>query len=476
MLGLIKDDDKTKILQMIDNVKTERKRPFVVPTKIRKKVIRIPTPSELGYRPRLSSIKAPSIKVMYTNADQMTTLKKSELIKKIELHKPMIIAVCEVKTKNSKECSLLRHKKAFDMVPHKRLLAKLEAYGIKGKVLKWIQEFLSGREQYVMVNGEKSSAGCVTSGIPQGTVLGPLLFVVYINDIMENLTSDGFLFADDTKLFRAITSKNDALHLQADIDTLKRWSEKWGMEFNREKCHVLTLGKFENTKHTHRYKLGGEEIEHVFSEKDLGITIDSELTYEDHIANKVRIANGIVGLMRRSFSYLDPTSFKKLFCAFVRPHLEYAQSIWAPHLQKHINAIENVQIRATKLVDGLKNMEYQERLKRCGLTTLLFRRMRGDAIEMWKHFNVYDRDILSSSFTPNERPIRNGKHAYQLYQRRPCDGERGIQSNSYYYRITKQWNDLPVSVVNSKDINSFKNNLDTAWMDHPKKYLHQSDL
>lgn len=225
-------------------------------------------------------------------------------------------------------------KKAFDMVPHKRLLAKLKSYGIKGKILKWIEEFLVGRNQYVTVNGEKSSSGSVTSGIPQGTVLGPILFVLYINDILENITSDGFLFADDTKIFRTITSKEDALHLQSDIDSLKEWSEKWGMEFNRDKCHVLTLGKFENTKYAHRYLIGDDEIEHVFAEKDLGVTVDSALTFDDHISNKVRVANGIVGLVRRSFTYLDTKSIKKLFCAFVRPHLEYAQSVWAPHLPK----------------------------------------------------------------------------------------------------------------------------------------------
>ena len=367
-------------------------------------------------------------------------------------------------------------KKAFDMVPHKRLVAKLESYGIKGKLLRWIEEFLTGRQQYVIVNGEKSSPGRVTSGIPQGTVLGPLLFVVYINDILENLSAEGFLFADDTKIFRAITSRDDSLNLQSDIDALEKWSKKWGMEFNRKKCHVLSLGKFENTKHTHRYHLGGDEIEHVFTEKDLGITIDSELTYEEHVANKIRVANGIVGLMRRSFSYLDPMSFKKLFCAFVRPHLEYGQSVWAPHLQKNINAIEKVQIRATKLVDGLKNLEYEERLRRCDLTTLRFRRMRGDMIEMWKHFNVYDRDILSPSFTPNERPVRNGNHKFQLYQRRPGDGERGVQTNSYYFRTTEIWNGLPTFVVESKTIDSFKNNLDRAWADHPMKYQHQSNL
>ena len=121
-------------------------------------------------------------------------------------------------------------KKAFDMVPHKRLLSTLQSYGISGRILTWIQEFLVGRNQYVIVNGEKSSPGSVTSGIPQGTVLGPLLFVIYINGILENITSDGFLFDDDTKIFRTITSKDDALRLQSDIDSLKEWSEDWGNE------------------------------------------------------------------------------------------------------------------------------------------------------------------------------------------------------------------------------------------------------
>ena len=124
---------------------------------------------------------------------------------------------------------------------------------------------------------------------PTGTVFGPLLFVVYINDILKNLSSDRFLFADDTKIFRTITSRDDSLNLQSDIDALEKWAVIWGMEFNREKCHVLTLGKFENTKHTQRYQLSGDEIEHVFTEKDLGITIDSELTFEEHISIKVSL-------------------------------------------------------------------------------------------------------------------------------------------------------------------------------------------
>ena len=127
----------------------------------------------------------------------------------------------------------------------------------------------------VTVNGESSWIGAVISGIPQGTVLGPLLFVVYINDILDNINSDGLLFADDTKIFRAITCKEDSLELQGDINKLEQWSDLWLLKFHPDKCHLLTLGKFENIKYCHRYKVGGKEIEHVFEEKDLGVVVDS---------------------------------------------------------------------------------------------------------------------------------------------------------------------------------------------------------
>ena len=110
---------------------------------------------------------------------------------------------------------------------------------------------LTGRSQYVSVNGEKFWPASVHSGIPQGTVIGPLLFVIYISDILDNVKSNGFLFADDTKIFQVVTCKEEALYLQADIDALKKWSDVWGMEFNQDKCHVLTLGKFENIMYTH---------------------------------------------------------------------------------------------------------------------------------------------------------------------------------------------------------------------------------
>ena len=349
--------------------------------------------------------------------------------------------------------------KAFDKVPHRRLLGKLEAYGISGSILNWIREFLCGRTQTVVVNGEKSKKAAVLSGIPQGTVLGPLLFVIYINDILDGITSSGLLFADDTKIFREVTSEEDSLRLQADIERLEQWAKVWLLEFNQDKCHVITLGKLENIKHTHRYRLGGKEIEHVFEEKDLGVIVDHDLSFSEHISSKIRIANAIVGLIRRSFAFLDIKTFTKLYTAFVRPHLEYAQSAWSPITKKHVNALENVQIRATKLIDGLGHLDYPERLKVIDLPTLRYRRMRGDMIEVYKHCNTYDADIISPSFQKSARPSR--QHNSQLIQqRRPRDGVTGLETNCFYNRTIETWNELPRNVAEAEDITEFKINLD----------------
>ena len=152
------------------------------------------------------------------------------------------------------------------------------------------------------------------------------------------------------------------------------------------------------------------------------------------MAQKIKTANIVMGLIRRSFSFLDYKLFKKLYTTFVRPHLEYAQAVWAPHLKKHVKMLENVQKRATKLVDNLNDLEYSERLRKLDLPTLAYRRARGDMIELFKGFNSYDRPSLSNSFLQSTRPSR--KHKYQLISKIPKDGTRGIQTNSFYYRTT----------------------------------------
>ena len=358
--------------------------------------------------------------------------------------------------------------KAFDTVPHRRLLHKLESYGITGNLQRWINAFLSDRSQVVLVNGTKSQSAPVISGIPQGSVLGPLLFVIYINDLPERVDSDVYLFADDTKILRQVSSADDAIMLQNDLDSLERWSNDWLLKFNADKCHVLTLGKFENIKHTHRYEVYGDEIDHVFDEKDLGVTIDFELTFEQHMSQKINKANTIMGLIRRSFSFLDRTLFKKLFITFVRPHLEYGQAVWSPYLLKYVKKIEKVQEHATKLVDGFSGVEYTDRLKSLNLPTLAYRRARGDMIELYKHFHAYDKRVISNSFKPRDRLSR--RHAFQLIPNSSKDGIRGVQRNSFYHRAIDKWNNLPGYVVNAKNIIAFKQALDDYWKDIPIKF------
>ena len=164
-------------------------------------------------------------------------------------------------------------KKAFDNVPFERLLVKLYAYGITGKLLQWIREFLTNRKQKVSVNNNSSNFVPVTSGIPQGSVLGPILFLIYVTDLPEVVSSTEKLFADDT-LYRAIKNEEDKLQLQEDLNNLQKWSEKWQLPFNVEKCKVLHLGPH-NKEYNYTLVSGINlrPLEVVTSEKDLGINL-----------------------------------------------------------------------------------------------------------------------------------------------------------------------------------------------------------
>ena len=164
----------------------------------------------------------------------------------------------------------------------------------------------------------------------------------------------------------------------------------------------------------------------------------------------MRKANAIAGLIRRTFSYLDSPLFKKLFTTFVRPRIEYGQVIWTPHLKKYITILENVQRRATKMVDGFHHMSHSERLTKLNLSSLVCRRARGDTIEIFKHFQSYDNCMLSENFRPRNRP--STKHNYQWVCKAPKDNVRGLQAIFFYFRTIKTWNELPKEIVHAKSI------------------------
>ena len=186
---------------------------------------------------------------------------------------------------------------------------------------------------------------------------------MYINDLPEVARAILYLFADETKLLKAVTSLQDSILLQNDINALEEWSKIWLFRFHPKKCHVLALRKVDNIRHVHPYQLGDTVLEHVFSEKDLGVIFDSDLSFEEHLLAQVRKANSMVGLRKRSFFHLSPSLFRQLYTIFVRPHLEYAQIVWSQKLRKHSKLLEGVQRRATRTVDTCKNHPYTRRLE-----------------------------------------------------------------------------------------------------------------
>jgi hypothetical protein len=253
--------------------------------------------------------------------------------------------------------------KCFDTVPHRRLLHKLQGYGINNQIIQWITEFLIGGKQRVSVECTFSEWMNVLSGIPQGSVLGPLLFVIYINELPKIVKSTTYLFADDTKIFRSINSPEDTKILQEDLDKLQEWSNTWLLKFHPNKCKRMTIGRqTENTKFTYILDQGStiHQLENVDHEKDIGVIIDANVEFDKHINAKINKANSMFSIIRRSFQFLSPQNFIPLYKSLVRSHLDYASSVWNPYKQKHIDALENVQRRATRQLPTLSKLLYEE--------------------------------------------------------------------------------------------------------------------
>jgi len=249
----------------------------------------------------------------------------------------------------STDVAIFDFSKAFDSVPHERLLVKLQSYGIRGNILTWLSSFLTNRDQRVMVNGSQSSWLPVTSGVPQGTVLGPLLFLLYINDITDNIDSEIRLFADDCILYRTIRSSADQAILQHDIDTLHSWSSVWQMNFNSQKSHIMSITR-QRSKLTRLYRLGTDILSQVDSYPYLGVTISSDLRWHDHINRITSKATRTLNFVRRNVYNCSSEAKSLAYTSLVRPQLEYAAAAWDPYRIGDIQAIEKVQRRAARFV------------------------------------------------------------------------------------------------------------------------------
>ena len=246
---------------------------------------------------------------------------------------------------------LIDFSKAFDKVNHLKLPFKISTHGVKGKTLKWISSFLGGRTQAVLLEGECSPEVPVTSGVPQGSVLDPLVFLLYINDIPENIQSQVRLFADDTAVYLTVTNTNDSNILQSDLDILQEWERTWNMEFNPSKCQVLHISRARQQIHS-QYTLHGEILESVDCVRYLGVSITNDLCWNTHINQITSKANRTLGFVKRNVRTTNQSVKELAYKTLVRPRVEYVSTVWSPYIKQNIQKIEMVQRSAARWVSN----------------------------------------------------------------------------------------------------------------------------
>ena len=342
--------------------------------------------------------------------------------------------------------------KAFDKVPLNRLLKKMRHCGLDGHLLGWITDFLNNRKFRVKVGQNLSQVKYVLSGVPQGSVLGPLLYLIYTCDVPSMLTCKCSLYADDTKIYS--NPLIDSIQLQLDLDNIVKWCDDWLIPLNINKCVVLHMGKLNPSLN---YHIGSTSIVTAATYKDLGVYITSDLSWSHHISQCVSKAKRSLYLIKKVFSKPDVSTCGCLYKTYVRPLLEYGSAVWTPKLVRDQNLIESVQRAATRLPYGFVRPSYEERLRIFNIPSEMNRLKRGDLITTYR--------VLHDTFSVDLKYLFNRVvdarlrgHSFKLcHERYHCTARENFLCN----RVFGCWNALPDFIVSSTSINSFKNNVDS---------------
>ena len=348
-------------------------------------------------------------------------------------------------------------KKAFDSVPHKLLLRKLSKYALNSHILSWLYSYLTDRKQHVVVGGDSSSDLSVLSGVPQGSVLGPLLFLIYIDDVSTiELSEDCILnlYADDMLLYKTVRSNEDYYQLQSDIDKISMWVDKNHLSFNLMKCKSMLLTRKKNPSQPPKLLLNNMQIKQVETFKYLGVLIASDLSWSPHIDSICTKAKKLIGLLYRRFSTtVQNEKMLELYVSLVRPHLEYAASVWDPHLVKDITYVENVQKYGLKMCLKQWNLGYYDLLDMAHLPTLKNRRLYLKLCYLYKiihGFFYFTPDVFKSPSCMNDLNL-------------PLLHQPFAHTNSYKSSFVPStiavWNYLPHQALQAHSVYSFKSHI-----------------
>ena len=335
----------------------------------------------------------------------------------------------------------LDFRKAFDSVPHSKLLSKLRSYGITGTLWRWFDAYLNNRTQYVRINNTLSHSVNVTSGILQGSILGPLLFVLYINDLSNCLSSTlPFIYADDTKCIKAISTIDDSRLMQSDLDSISQWSSDTELFFNESKFAYICFWSKPPFIDLPEYNINSKTISKVVKIKDLGIILSSNLNWDYHYKKITGRAYKFLGLLRRTFTTDSILAKKRLYISIVRSQLLYCSQVWHPYYIKDILLFERIQRRATKYILNDYKSSYKSRLLHLNLLPLMYIFELNDLnffIKSYKsassHFNINDYINFRTSIT------RSSTSHKMIHQ---CSSST-LSHHFYFCRLPRLWNSLP---------------------------------
>ena len=346
---------------------------------------------------------------------------------------------------------ILDFEKAFDTPPHELLKSKLFSYGIGGKTIKWIDAFLCYRQQKVVVNGVKSDWAPVVSGVPQDTVLGPLLFLLHINYITSDVESEIRLFAEDCVCYREIKNVEDTVKLQKDIDRLGSWARKLGMRFQPVKCNMMQLTNKRTSKIQASYKLECTVLENVESIKYLGVIITKDLKWNTHISNVCTKANRTLGFLRRNLFSCPQDVREAAYKVLVRPILEYGSSVWDPHYEGLIDDLEKVQKRAARFVT--RNYTYEK-----GSMTGILKKLKWESLQKRRKDNriiLLCKGLKGRAKIPTDRDLipknRRCRNQHSLAFQIPS-ASTNAYLHSFFPQTIRDWNELPDSLLSSAEL------------------------